>query len=494
MSTRVRQTISLDEPLLFEKAQGTRTSLQLPALDVPAVLPSDVLPGLVRNDLDGFPELSELEVVRHYTRLSTYNFHVDLGLYPLGSCTMKYNPKINEKVARESAFLAAHPLQLHENTQGCLRLMRELERDLLAITGLDAVTLQPSAGAHGELTGMMLIRAALENRGNARRKVLIPDSAHGTNPASAALCGYEAVTIKSNERGCIDLEELRKNLDGEVACLMVTNPNTIGVFEENIREVSRLLHENGSFLYMDGANFNAFIGVARPGDMGIDVMHMNLHKTFSTPHGGGGPGSGPVAVVKELEPFLPVPVVAEKHDGTLYLEYNRPQTIGKVSAFYCNFGILVRALAYIKRLGADGLREVAEYAVLNANYIRHKLSDVFHLEYDQPTLHEVVFDDKRQQEKGVSTMDMAKRLLDLGFHPPTVYFPLIVHGALMIEPTETEPKEELDAFVAAMRQIAREAEESPETLHQTPRNIRHTRFDETAAARKPLLTWKQLCQ
>ncbi|HNR38815.1 MAG TPA: aminomethyl-transferring glycine dehydrogenase subunit GcvPB [Acidobacteriota bacterium] len=495
MTQRVRKTISINESLLFEQVPGNRSTCDFPPLDVPSGEMADYVPReLLRDDIPGFPELNEVEVVRHYTRLSTHNYHVDLGLYPLGSCTMKYNPKINEKLARIPAFAQAHPLQLHENTQGCLKVLQKLADLLVKITGMDGVTLQPLAGAHGELTGMMLIRAALTARGNPRKKVLIPDSAHGTNPASAVLCGYTTVTLKSNASGCIDLDELRRHLDADVACLMMTVPNTLGVFEANIQEVARLVHANGSFLYMDGANFNAFIGVARPGDMGVDVMHLNLHKTFSTPHGGGGPGAGPVVVVKELVPFLPVPVVSAKTDGSLFLDYNRPQSIGRVAAFYGNFGILLRALAYILREGADGLRQVAENAVLNANYIRHHLSRDFHLEYQQPTLHEVVFDDKNQADAGVHTMDMAKRLLDLGFHPPTVYFPLIVPGAIMIEPTESESKAELDAFIDTMRQIAQEARESPKLLQEAPQDIRSTRFDEALAARKPVLIWKETGQ
>ncbi len=491
MSERIRKTISINEPLLFEKTAGNRTSFQLPPLDVPVQpIPAELL----RDDIPNFPELNEVEVVRHFTRLSTYNYHIDLGLYPLGSCTMKYNPKINERMARLPAFAQAHPLQLHENTQGCLRLMRELQELLLGITGMAGVTLQPMAGAHGELTGMMLIRAALARRGNPRKKVLIPDSAHGTNPASAVLCGYTTVTLKSNEKGCIDLAELKSHLDPDVACLMLTNPNTLGVFEENIREIAGLVHANGSFLYMDGANFNAFVGVARPSDMGVDVMHLNLHKTFATPHGGGGPGAGPIVVVKELVPLLPVPVVDAHADGSLYLNYNRPESIGRVAGFYGNFAVLVRALTYILRTGSDGLRAVAENAVLNANYLRHHLQDLFHLQYDQPSYHEVVFDDQKQGEKGVHTMDIAKRLLDYGFHPPTVYFPLIVPGAIMIEPTESEPKEELDAFVATLKKIVEEAQAEPARLHEAPTEIRNSRFDETLAARKPVLTWQPPAQ
>ncbi len=495
MTQRVRKTISINESLLFEQVPGNRSTCDFPPLDVPSGEMADYVPReLLRDDIPGFPELNEVEVVRHFTRLSTHNYHVDLGLYPLGSCTMKYNPKINEKLARIPAFAQAHPLQLHENTQGCLKVLQKLADLLVKITGMDGVTLQPLAGAHGELTGMMLIRAALTARGNPRKKVLIPDSAHGTNPASAVLCGYTTVTLKSNASGCIDLDELRRHLDPDVACLMMTVPNTLGVFEENIQEVARLVHANGSFLYMDGANFNAFIGVARPGDLGVDVMHLNLHKTFSTPHGGGGPGAGPVVVVKELVPFLPMPVVSTKTDGSLFLDYNRPQSIGRVAAFYGNFGILLRALAYILREGSDGLRQVAENAVLNANYIRHHLSRDFHLEYRQPTLHEVVFDDKNQADAGVHTMDMAKRLLDLGFHPPTVYSSWPVPGTMMVEPTESESRAELDAFIDTMRQIAQEARESPKLLQDAPQDIRSTRFDEALAARKPVLIWKETGQ
>ncbi len=492
MSERLRPSISLDEPLIFERGHGDRTGFQLAPLTEAETACADALPGeLLRDDIPDFPELGEVEVVRHFTRLSTWNYHIDLGMYPLGSCTMKYNPKINERMARIQSFLDAHPLQLHENTQGCLKLMKDLEDVLVDITGMAGITLQPLAGAHGELTGMMLIRAALTRRGNPRRKVLIPDSAHGTNPASAVLCGYDTVTLTSNEKGCIDLAELREKLDEDVACLMLTNPNTLGVFEENILEITRLVHDNGSLVYMDGANFNAFIGKARPGDMGVDVMHLNLHKTFSTPHGGGGPGAGPVVVAEELIPYLPVPVIDTRHDGQYFLNYNQPESIGKIAGFYGNFAVLVRALCYIQRLGCDGLREVAENAVLNANYIRHHLREEFHIGYQQPTLHEVVFDDTRQEPQGVTTMDMAKRLLDHGFHPPTVYFPLIVHGAIMIEPTETESKQEMDIFIDTMKTIAREARENPEQVKAAPTDIRHTRFDEARAARQPILTWKQ---
>ncbi|MBN2433114.1 MAG: aminomethyl-transferring glycine dehydrogenase subunit GcvPB [Acidobacteria bacterium] len=492
MTNRVRRHISIDEKLLFDQATGNRSSFELAPLDVDYPGADRLLPReLVREDVPHFPELNEVEVNRHFTRLSTYNYFIDLGLYPLGSCTMKYNPKINEKMARIPSFAEAHPLQLHENTQGCLRLMKHLEEMLLAVTGMAGATLQPLAGAHGEMTGMMLIRAALEARGNPRRTVLIPDSAHGTNPASAVLCGYDAITLKSNSKGCIDLAELREKLDENVACLMLTNPNTLGVFEENILEISRLVHENGSLIYMDGANFNAFMGIARPGEMGIDVMHLNLHKTFSTPHGGGGPGAGPVVVGEELLPFLPVPVIYEKADGELTLDYDRPASIGKVAGFYGNFGVLVRALTYMMRLGRDGIKAVAEHAVLNANYLRHHLQDVYHLEYGQPTMHEVVFDDRYQEEFGVSTMDIAKRLLEYGFHPPTVYFPLIVHGAMMIEPTETETKEELDAFIETMKQIAAEARANPAVFRQAPQALRTARLDETGAARTPILTWQQ---
>jgi glycine dehydrogenase subunit 2 len=397
-------------------------------------------------------------------------------------------------VARLDGFAASHPYAPDELAQGNLELIRELEDALAEITGLDAVSLQPAAGAQGEMTGLMIIRKCLESRGSARKLVLIPDSAHGTNPASAAICGYQVKTIKSDAKGGIDLENLREIVNGDVAALMLTNPSTLGMFEENIEEVCRIMHDAGALVYMDGANMNALVGIARPGDMGIDVIHLNLHKTFSTPHGGGGPGSGPVAVTKELERFLPFPRVSEATgeggQSILRLDYDRPKSIGRVRAFYGNYSVLIRALCYIMTLGPDGLREATETAVLNANYIAHQLRDDYEIAFAGRPMHEVIFSDKRQQKFGVHTLDLAKRLIDYGFHPMTIYFPLVVPGAMMIEPTESEGREELDLFIDAMRSIAREAEENPELVKSAPHNARIGRLDETAAARKPVLRWK----
>ncbi|MGH9446884.1 MAG: aminomethyl-transferring glycine dehydrogenase subunit GcvPB, partial [Terriglobia bacterium] len=438
----------------------------------------------------GFPEVSEFEVIQHYTRLSTWNYGIDTGLYPLGSCTMKYNPRVNEVVARLEGLATEHPYTPEDLAQGCLRILAETARCLMAITGMDAVSLQPAAGAQGELTGLLMMRAYLADHGGPRKYVLIPDSAHGTNPASVTIAGYEVRNVKSNSRGCIDLAAMEQAMTPEAAGLMLTNPNTLGIFEEQIREVSSLVHARGGLVYMDGANMNALIGIAKPSDFGIDVMHLNLHKTFSTPHGGGGPGSGPVAVRKALEPYLPAPVV-ETLDGDIYrLNYDRPKSIGRVRAFYGNFGMAVRALAYILAYGAAGLRQVTEDAVLNANYLRQKLKAAYDLPYDAPAMHECVFSDRRQAPHGVRTGDVAKRLIDYGFHPYTVSFPLIVSGAMMIEPTESGSKAELDAFIQAMLAIAQEAEENPEVVRTAPHTTRVTRLDEATAARKPVLRWK----
>jgi glycine dehydrogenase subunit 2 len=475
------------EPLIFEISASGKRASELPALDVPET--RDVLAGVpLRRELEDFPEVSETEITRHFTRLSQKNYCVDLGLYPLGSCTMKYNPKVNERLAAHPAFAASHPLAPPDLVQGNLELLKSLEKALCEITGLDAFTLQPAAGAHGELTGMMLIRAGLEARGDARKYVLIPDSAHGTNPSSAHICGYAVKEIKSNERGTIDLSSLEREMTGEVAALMVTNPNTLGVFESDIVRIAEIVHAKGGFVYMDGANMNALTGIARPGDMGVDVLHLNLHKTFSTPHGGGGPGAGPVGVRKELEPYLPVPVVGEA-GGRFVLDFDRPRSIGRVRAFFGNFGVLVRALCYIRTLGPRGVREIAEFAVLNANYIRKSLEGEYHLKYTTPSMHECVFSDKFQKDFGVTNLDIAKRLIDYGVHPPTMSFPLIVHGALMIEPTETESRRELDHFIDAMKAIAREARENPEILHQAPHVTYVSRLDEVAAAKTPVLRW-----
>jgi glycine dehydrogenase subunit 2 len=435
------------------------------------------------------PELSEIEIIRHFTRLSTWNYAIDLGMYPLGSCTMKYNPRVNEFVARLDGIATEHPYQPIELSQGCLKILDVLQDCLLKITGMDAVTLQPSAGAQGELTGLLLIRAYLESQGNPRKKVLIPDSAHGTNPATAVIAGYEVENIRSDAQGQIDIEQLKRIVNEDVAALMVTNPSTLGVFEQRIAEAAEILHKAGALLYMDGANMNALAGVARPGDFGVDVMHLNLHKTFSTPHGGGGPGAGPVVVKKILEPFLPAPVLVRKPDGTLSLDLNRPKSIGRVRAFVGNFGVLVRALAYTLAYG-PGIRQATEDAVVNANYIRKQLEGVFDLPYSSPSMHEVVFSDAKQKKSGVSTMDIAKRLIDYGFHPYTTAFPLIVAGALMIEPTESESKEECDLFITAMRAIAEEAAQNPELVKTAPHSTRVGRLDEVGAARKPILRWK----
>ena len=494
MIRKVRQHIVQNEDLIFEASSPGKTGYQLPPLDVPAVNPADALGAKnVRSQIKDFPEVSEVEVIRHFTRLSTWNYAIDLGMYPLGSCTMKYNPRINEAVARLEGLAWPHPYQPESVSQGAMEVVAQLESALCEITGLDAVTIQPAAGAHGELTGILLVRAMLEAQGNPRKTILVPDSAHGTNPATAGIAGYEVLNIHSNDQGMVDLEQLSRMVTEDVAALMVTNPNTLGVFEENIVAAAEILHSKGAMVYMDGANLNALVGVARPGDFGVDVMHINLHKTFSTPHGGGGPGGGPVAVKKHLEPFLPVPRLKRLKEalGERWTwNYDVPQSIGKVKAFYGNFGVMVRALAYILAHGGPGLRNATVDAVLNANYIRHRLSPYFDLPYQRPNMHEVVFSDDRQSAKGVKTGDIAKRLIDYGFHPYTVSFPLIVHGALMIEPTETESKRELDLFIDAMISIAKEVEDEPHTVTKAPYSTRTTRVDEVGAARKPVLRWK----
>ena len=486
------RTLREPERLIFERSSQGRVGYQLPALEGPPVDPSATLPAaLLRGEIEGMPEVSEVDVVRHFTRLSKWNYSVDEGLYPLGSCTMKYNPRINEELARLAGIAQLHPLQPEDQVQGALALMWELEQALVAVTGMPKVTLQPAAGAHGELAGMLMIRKALMDRGEHRKLVLIPDSAHGTNPASAVFAGFETVEIASTAQGTLDLAVLARHLDGgDVAALMVTVPNTLGVFEPEIVKTAGLLHEKGAYLYMDGANLNSFVGIAYPGKMGADALHINLHKTFSTPHGGGGPGAGPVAVSQALVSYLPVPTV-EKVGGRYTLSYDRPKSIGKVRGFYGNFGMLVRALAYIRSLGRDGLKSMSEGAVLNANYIRKRLEGDYHLQYDGPSLHEVVFDDTFQAASGVKNVDIAKRLLDYGFHPPTMSFPLIVHGALMIEPTESDGIDELDAFIAAMKTIAVEAKENPELVKGAPYTTPVARLDEVRAARQPVLRWQR---
>ncbi len=487
---KVSGHLTQNEALIFEKSSPGKKAYKLPPLDVPAVDVAALLGDAVREDCGYLPELSEIEIIRHFTRLSTWNYAIDLGMYPLGSCTMKYNPRVNEFVSRLEGIAEAHPYQPEHLSQGVLQIIRTLQDCLIEITGMDTITLQPAAGAHGEFTGILLTRAYHQSKGNARKTVLVPDSAHGTNPATAAIVGYQVQNIKSNSLGMVDVAALENLVTEDVAALMLTNPSTIGVFESEIHKIADILHAKGALLYMDGANMNALVGKVRPGDFGVDVMHLNLHKTFSTPHGGGGPGSGPVACKKILEPFLPTPVVVNNSDGTLGFNYDRPHSVGRVRMFYGNFGMFVRALAYILANGPDGLRQTTEDAVLNANYIRKKLEDVYELPYKTPTLHEVVFSDRRQTVNGVRTGDIAKRLIDYGFHPYTTAFPLIVPGALMIEPTESESREELDLFVDAMRQVAREAEENPELILNAPHSTRISRLDETAAARKPVLRWK----
>jgi glycine dehydrogenase subunit 2 len=472
----------LQEPLLWEKGRKGRSGFSFPKQDVPSAVISPELTGQGPD----FPDLSEMDVVRHYTRLSTWNFSVDTGMYPLGSCTMKYNPKINEKEAGLSGFQNAHPLLPGRLNQGNLQLIYELEQFLASITGLDAVSVQPTAGAHGELTGMLLMYAYHKSKGVKRNKIIIPDTAHGTNPASAALCGYSPVPVKSNEQGILSVESIAKVMDDDTAGIMVTNPNTLGLFEENLAQISEIIHAKGGLVYCDGANMNAIMGIVDIGKIGVDVMHLNLHKTFATPHGGGGPGSGPVCVLKHLEPFLPVPRVVIK-DGQYVLSEDFPQSIGKLHAFYGNFGVMIKAYSYIRSMGAGGLKNASQLAVLNANYVKECLKGVFHLPYDRPCMHECVFTDKFQQASKISTLDMAKRLMDYGFHPPTIYFPLVVSGAIMIEPTESESKEDLDSFIEALRAISREAEENPELLRQAPFSCKVRRLDETAAARQPCL-------
>jgi glycine dehydrogenase subunit 2 len=490
MIGKVRPHITQNERLVFEESSPGKKGYQLPGLDVPPVDAVSVLGAAnVRSEIEGFPEISEVEIIRHFTRLSTWNYAIDLGLYPLGSCTMKYNPRVNELVARLDGLAWAHPYQPEALAQGAMETMARLEGALAEITGMDAVTLQPAAGAHGELTGLLLIRALLEKRGNPRKKILIPDSAHGTNPATAATAGYVVENIPSNDRGMVDLAELERVVDKDVAALMVTNPNTLGVFEANIKSIAEVLHKKGAFLYMDGANMNALVGIARPGDFGVDVMHLNLHKTFSTPHGGGGPGGGPVAVKKVFEPFLPLPRLKRARNKWTF-DYKRPRSIGRVRAYYGNFGVMVRALAYILAHGGNGLRNATVDAVLNANYLRKKIEPYYDLPYNAPNMHEVVFSDARQSNLGVRTGDIAKRLIDYGFHPYTVSFPLIVHGALMIEPTETESKRELDLFADAMVSIAKEVETDPERVRTAPHDTRTSRVDEVTAARRPVLRWK----
>ncbi|MDT7543392.1 MAG: glycine dehydrogenase subunit 2 [Acidobacteriota bacterium] len=489
--------ISQNESLIFERSQTGRRGFSLPALDVDETPLDELIPkNLLReDDLAGVPEVSEVDVVRHFTRISTWNYNIDLGMYPLGSCTMKYNSRLNERVARINGFANLHPLAPERDAQGALQVIYELQQHLTEITGLPAISLQPAAGAHGEMTGVMIIRAFLDARDGAseesrRHVMLIPDSAHGTNPASAHLSGFNVKTVRSTPEGQTDLDALRELCAaGDVAGLMLTNPNTVGLFEKNIKEICRIVHDAGGLVYMDGANMNALVGWARPGDMGVDVIHLNLHKTFSTPHGGGGPGSGPCCCTRELEPFLPVPRVVHADEG-FRLDYDAPRSIGRVKAFYGNFGMHLRALAYILTHGADGLREATEAAVLNARVIAEGLMSDYDRPFSDPPMHEVVFTDKRQGRKGVNTLDIAKRLIDYGFHPMTIYFPLIVQGAMLIEPTESVGRQEIQQFIEAMRAISKEAQDDPELVRTAPHSTRIGRLDEAAAARKPILRWK----
>ena len=473
--------------LVFERGSPGRSALFWPEENAEA---GDHIPAaLLRDDISDFPELGELETLRHFTLLSQRNFSIEGQFYPLGSCTMKYNPKVNEAVARLPGFAQIHPLAPDSQLQGALQLIFELEAMLAEVSGMDFVSAQPAAGAQGELTGLMLIRAYLTERGNARKKVIVPDSAHGTNPASSTLCGYDVIQISSNGRGVIDTSALMEVMDEDVAALMITNPNTLGLFETNIEAICAAVHAKGGMVYLDGANLNALMGIAKPGHMGVDVLHMNLHKTFSTPHGGGGPGAGPVGVKSSLKDYLPAPRIGQSEDKFTLVE-DCPKSIGRVRSFFGNFGVLVRAYSYIVSLGSDGLTEVSRMALLNANYIRKRLEKFYEIAYDDPCMHECIFTDRIQQKQGVSTLDIAKRLLDYGIHPPTIYFPLVVHGALMIEPTETETPEALDEFIEAMIAIAREARENPQLVKTAPHTTPVSRLDEARAARKPVLRWE----
>ncbi|MEC2158415.1 aminomethyl-transferring glycine dehydrogenase subunit GcvPB [Virgibacillus halodenitrificans] len=479
-----------DFPLIFERSREGRTSYSLPELDVPDYdIDQEMEEVYIRKSAPELPEVSELDIIRHYTGLSNRNYGVDSGFYPLGSCTMKYNPKINEDVARLDGFSHIHPYQNANSVQGAMEMLYDLQTSLKEITGMHEVSLQPAAGAHGEWTALMMIRAYHEANGDMERtKVIVPDSAHGTNPASATVAGFEAITVKSNEKGLVDLEDLRRVVGKDTAALMLTNPNTLGLFETEIMEMAEIVHTAGGKLYYDGANLNAIMGYTRPGDMGFDAVHLNLHKTFTGPHGGGGPGSGPVGVSKELEPYLPKPILTKKEDQYIF-NYDRPHSIGRVKPYYGNFGINLRAYTYIRTMGAEGLKKVSEYAVLNANYMMRKLEKRYTLPYPQHCKHEFVLSGKQQKKLGVRTLDIAKRLLDYGYHPPTIYFPLNVEEALMVEPTETESKETLDGFIETMLAIADESEHKPELVQEAPHNTIVKRMDETTAARKPILRY-----
>ncbi len=487
----MRETMMKETSLIFETSQPGRQGYSLPPCDVPEIDLKQLLPeDYLRQTPPALPEVSELDTVRHFTRLSQLNYGLDSGFYPLGSCTMKYNPKVNEVISRFDGFLSIHPYQPEETVQGCLEIMFRLDKILSEITGMDRFSLQPAAGAHGELTGLLAIKAYHTHRGESKRtKIVIPDSAHGTNPASASMAGFDVVQVKSNSRGGVDLTSLREVMSDEIAGLMLTNPNTLGLFDENIKEIAEIIHKAGGLLYYDGANANAILGITRPGDMGFDVVHLNLHKTFGTPHGGGGPGSGPVGVKKDLIPFLPKPLV-ELRNGQYVLDDDLPLSLGKVRSFYGNFNVLIKAYSYLLSLGAEGLREISENAVLNANYLLHKLKKLFLLPYDRLCMHECVFSGLNHHDQGVAVLDIAKRLLDYGYHPPTIYFPLIVHEALMMEPTETESKETLDEFIETLYSIGEEIKNNPELVRTAPHTTPAQRPDEVGAARNPVVRWK----
>ncbi|MEE4275637.1 MAG: aminomethyl-transferring glycine dehydrogenase subunit GcvPB [Thermoleophilia bacterium] len=491
MSTSCREEILGREPRLtiFERSRPGRGAASTPAVDVPDRPLDELVPAALRRTRPArLPEVAEVDIVRHFTNLSALNYGVDNGAYPLGSCTMKYNPRVNERAAALEGFRGLHPYQPESLAQGALELLHTLEGWLCEVAGLARATLQPAAGAHGELTGLLLMRAAHEARGRAPRRIVIPDTAHGTNPASVIMAGYDPVPVSSDTRGGVDMDRLREIVaEGDIAGLMLTNPSTLGLFEEHILEIAELVHGAGGLLYYDGANSNAVLGISRPGDMGFDIVHFNTHKTFSTPHGGGGPGAGPIVVGEELVPFLPVPTVEKREDGTYYLDHDRPRSIGKVRTFYGNVGVLVRAYAYIRALGPDGLRRVSERAVLNANYVLAGLRDLFDVPFERRCMHEFVVSATPLREHGVRAMDVAKRLLDHGVHPPTTYFPLIVDEALMVEPTETESRESLDRIVEAFRTVAREAAEDPEMVGGAPHTLPVRRLDEASAARKPVV-------
>ena len=481
----------MDEPLIFELSREGRCGFSLPECDVPEKDWTSYIPeGLRAKEKPSLPEVSELDIVRHFTRLSQKNFGVDTHFYPLGSCTMKYNPKINEYLAALPRFKEIHPYQPEETTQGILEIFYELGEYLSIISGLDNISLQPAAGAHGEVTSLLIIKAYFKDKGEKRTKILIPDSAHGTNPASSHLAGYEAISVSSGKDGLIDLQDLKSKVDSEVSCLMLTNPNTLGLFEEQIMQIEKLIHHHGAILYLDGANLNAILGKVRPRDFGVDIMHFNLHKTFSTPHGGGGPGAGPIGVKEFLAPYLPKPVV-NKRNNNYSLDYNRPKSIGRIRSFYGNTEAILKTYVYIRMLGDEGLKSVSDLAVLNANYLRKKLMEYYTLPYDKICMHEFVLSAVKQKENKVRAMDIAKRLLDYGFHPPTVYFPLIVDEALMIEPTETESKDTLDKFIEAMVAIDREVRENPDKVKESPHNLFIKRLDEVKAAREPKLRVKK---